>query len=158
MIQPSCHLAPARSMLPVLQRMAASGIPLGDVLDDPGYAQRVPGNWAVPLRAAGAQLIQALHPSDRGPHGTHAGAVISNGNLYCPMTPRPLLDLGPLARDATPEQTAAHDQQTAETARCKPCKVTASDADGYHRVICPAAIGILRFPLRPPSMSLTRQR
>ncbi len=116
MTQTSCHLDPARAMVPVLQRMAAAGIPLGDVLDDSGYAHRVPGNWAVPLRAAGAQLIQDLHPDDRGPHGTHAGAVISNGNLYCPMTPRPLLGLGPLARDATTEQTAAHDQQTAETA------------------------------------------
>jgi hypothetical protein len=158
MTQTSCHLDPARAMVPVLQRMAAGGIPLGDVLDDSGYAHRVPGNWAVPLRAAGAQLIQDLHPDDRGPHGTHAGAVISNGNLYCPMTPRPLLDLGPLARDATPGQTAAHDQQTAETARYKLGKITASDGDGYHRVMCPAAMGKLRCPLRPPSMSLTRQR
>ncbi len=158
MTQTSCHLDPARAMVPVLQRMAASGIPLGDVLDDSGYAHRVPGNWAVPLRAAGAQLIQDLHPSDRGPHGTHAGAVISNGNLYCPMTPRPLLDLGPLARDATPEQTAACDQQTAETARCKLGKITTSDNDGYHRVMCPAAMGKLRCPLRPGSMSLDYQR
>ena len=56
--------------------------------------------------AAGAQLVQDLHPHDRGPKGTHHGAVIANGNLYCPQTPRPLLELGPLARDATPEQAA----------------------------------------------------
>jgi hypothetical protein len=112
----------------------------------------------VPLRAAGAQLIQDLHPDDRGPHGTHAGAVISNGNLYCPATPRPLPGLGPLARDATPGQTAAHDQQTAETARCKLGKITSDDADGYHRVMCPAVMGKLRCPLRPPSMSLGYQR
>jgi hypothetical protein len=158
MTQTSCHLDPARAMVPVLERLAASGVPLGDVLDDSGYAHRVPGNWAVPLRAAGAQLIQDLHPGDRGPHGTHAGAVISNGSLYCPMTPRPLLSLGPLARDATPGQTAAHDQQTAETARYKLGKITSDDADGYHRVMCPAVMGKLRCPLRPPSMSLTRQR
>jgi hypothetical protein len=112
----SCRLDPAEAMVPVLQRMPADGIPLGDILDDSGYAHRVPGNWAVPLRAAGAQLIQDLHPHDRGPKGTHAGAVIANGNLYCPATPRPLLELGPLARDATGEQTAAHDHQSAETA------------------------------------------
>ncbi len=158
MTQTSCHLDPARAMVPVLQRMPAGGIPLGDVLDDSGYAHRVPGNWALPLRAAGAQLIQDLHPDDRGPRGTYAGATISNGNLYCPATPRPLLELGPLARDATPEQVTAHDCQTAETARYKLGKITASDADGYHRVMCPAAMGKLRCPLRPPSMSLTRQR
>jgi len=154
----TCHLDPARAFVPVLQRMPADGIPLGDILDDSGYAHRVPGNWAVPLRAAGAQLIQDLHPDDRGPKGTHAGAVISNGNLYCPATPRPLLELGPLARDATGEQAAAHDHQTAETARYKLGKITADDADGYHRVMCPAAMGKLRCPLRPGSMSLDYQR
>jgi hypothetical protein len=59
-----------------------------------------------------ASLIQDLHPDDRGPHGTHHGAIIANGTLYCPATPRPLLELGPLARNATPDQTTAHDQQT----------------------------------------------
>jgi hypothetical protein len=154
----SCRLDPPPAFIPVLRRLADSGVALGDVLDDSGYANRAPGNWAVPVRAAGAQLIQDLHPHDRGPKGTYAGATISNGNLYCPATPRPLLELGPLARDATPEQVTAHDQQTAETARYKLGKITASDPDGYHRVMCPAAMGKLRCPLRPASMSLTLQR
>jgi hypothetical protein len=154
----TCRLDPARAMVPVLQRLPENGIPLGDVLDDSGYAHRVPGNRAVPLRAAGAQLIQDLHPDDRGPHGTYHGAVISNGNLYCPATPRPLLELGPLARDATDEETTAHDYQAAETARYKLGKITTSDNDGYHRVMCPAAMGKIRCPLRPQSMSLDYQR
>jgi Glyoxalase-like domain len=58
--------------------------------------------------------------------GRADGAIISNGNLYCPATPQPLPGLGPLARDATPEETAAHDHQTAETARYKLGKITAS--------------------------------
>jgi hypothetical protein len=154
----SCHPGPAPAMVPVLERLPPSGVPLGDIPGDSGYAHRVPRNWAIPLRAAGAQLIQDLHPDDRGPHGTHAGATISNGNLYCPATPRPLLELGPLARDATGEETTAHDQQTAETARYKLGKITTGDADGYHRVMCPAAMGKLRCPLRPPSMTLDYQR
>jgi hypothetical protein len=154
----SCRLDPARAMIPVLERLAESGISLGDILDDSGYAHRTPQNWAVPLRQAGAQLIQDLHPHDRGPKGTYAGAVISNGSLYCPATPRPLLELGPLARDATPEQVTAHDHQTAETARYKLGKITADDSDGYHRVMCPAVMGKLRCPLRPGSMSLDYQR
>ena len=154
----SCHLDPARALVPVLQRLTAGGVPLGDVLADSGYAHRTADGWAIPLRAAGAALIQDLHPDDRGPRGTHHGAIIANGTLYCPATPRPLLGLGPLARDATPDQTAAHDQQTAETARCKPGKITSDDADGYHRVMCPAVLGKLRCPLRPRSMALDRQR
>ena len=112
----------------------------------------------LPLRAAGAQLVQDLHPHDRGPKGTHHGAIIANGNLYCPCTPRTLLELGPLARTATREQAADHDRQTTELARYKLGRLTADDADGYHRVQCPAATGKIRCPLRPASMRLDRDR
>jgi hypothetical protein len=154
----SCRHDPARALVPVLTAMPANGIPLGDILADSGYAHRDAGAWAVPLRQSGAQLVQDLHPLDRGPRGTHHGAIIANGNLYCPATPRPLLELGPLARDATPDQAAAHDQQTAETARYKLGKITTGDHDGYHRVMCPAAMGKIRCPLRPASMRLDRSR
>jgi hypothetical protein len=154
----SCHHDPARALIPVLTAMPADGIGLGDILADSGYAHRDAGAWAIPLRAAGAQLVQDLHPADRGPRGTHHGAIIANGNLYCPATPRTLLELAPLARDATPEQAAAHDRQTAETARHKLGRVTADDEDGYHRVMCPAAMGKIRCPLRPASMRLDRNR
>ena len=138
--------------------MPGHGITLGDILADSGYAHRDAGAWAIPLRAAGAQLIQDLHPHDRGPQGTHAGAIIANGNLYCPATPRPLLELGPLPRGATPEDTTAHDTQAAELARHKLGRITADDTDGYHRVTCPAATGKIRCPLRPGSMTRDRSR
>jgi hypothetical protein len=154
----SCHLDPARALVPVLARMPGHGIALGDILADSGYAHRDAGAWALPLRAAGAQLVQDLHPHDRGPQGTHAGAIIANGNLYCPATPRPLLELGPLPRNATPEDTATHDTQAGELARHKLGKITADDADGYHRVTCPAAAGKIRCPLRAGSMTRDRSR
>ena len=154
----SCALDPVRAFAKVLTSMPAAGIPLGDILDDSGYAHRDAEAWAIPLRQAGAQLVQDLHPSDRGPQGTHQGAIIANGNLYCPATPRTLLELGPLAPAATPDETAAHDQQTAELARHKLGPISADDADGYHRVMCPAVAGKIRCPLRPESMTLDRGR
>jgi hypothetical protein len=154
----SCHHDPARALVPVLTAMPQAGIPLGDILADSGYAHRDAGAWAIPLRRHGAQLVQDLHPLDRGPRGTHEGAIIANGNLYCPATPRTLLELGPQARGATPGQVSAHDQQTAETARYKLGRITSDDPDGYHRVQCPAAMGKIRCPLRPASMTLTRDR
>jgi len=154
----SCHHDPARALVPVLTAMPQAGIPLGDILADSGYAHRDAGAWAVPLRLAGAQLVQDLHPPGRGPRGTHHGAIIANGNLYCPATPRTLLELGPLARDATPGQASTHDQQSAELTRHKLGRITSDDADGYHRVACPAATGKIRCPLRPASMTLTRDR
>ncbi|MGO9081779.1 MAG: hypothetical protein ACLQDY_22510 [Streptosporangiaceae bacterium] len=154
----SCHADPVRALAPVLTRMPGNGIPLGDILADSGYAHRDADAWALPLRAAGAQLVQDLHPADRGPQGTCHGAIITNGNLYCPATPQPLLHLGPLPPAAIPEDTAAHDIRTAEFARHKLGRLTADDADGYHRVTCPAVMGKLRCPLRPASMTLDRSR
>ena len=154
----SCRHDPVRAFAPVLTAMPGQGIPLGDILADSGYAHRDAGAWAIPLRAAGAALVQDLHPHDRGPKGTHHGAVIANGNLYCPQTPRPLLELGPLARTATKEQAADHDRKTSELARYKLGRLTADDQDGYHRVQCPAAMGKIRCPLRPASMTLDRDR
>jgi hypothetical protein len=154
----SCHLDPVRALAAVLLAMPAAGTGLGDIIGDSGYAHRDAQAWAIPLRNAGAQLIQDLHPSDRGPHGTHHGAIIANGNLYCPQTPPALLQLGPLPPGATAEQTAAHNQQTTELARHKLSRHTADDADGYHRVTCPAATSKIRCPLRPGSMTLDRDR
>jgi hypothetical protein len=154
----SCRHDPVRAFAPVLTTMPAAGIPLSDILDDSGYAHRDADAWAIPLRAAGAQLVQDLHPSDRGPKGTHHGAIIANGNLYCPATLRTLLELGPLARTATSRQAADHDRQTAELARYKLGRITADDPDGYHRVQCPAAMSKIRCPLRPASMTLDRDR
>jgi hypothetical protein len=154
----SCHLDPARALAPVLTAMPAAGIPLADIIDDSGYAHRDAAAWAIPLRRAGAQLVQDLHPHDRGPQGTHHGAVIANGSLYCPATPKPLLELAPLPPGATPDTVAGHDQQTAELARHKLGRLTADDADGYHRVTCPATAGKIRCPRRPQSMTLPRDR
>jgi hypothetical protein len=154
----SCRHDPVPAAAGVLTAMPAAGIPLGDVLADSGYAHRVPGTWAVLLRRAGAQLVQDLHPHDRGPKGTHDGAIAGNGNLYCPAAPRPLLELGPLAPGAGKQQAADHDRKTAEFARYKLGLHAADDAGGYRRVQCPAAAGKVRCPLRPASMTLDRDR
>jgi hypothetical protein len=154
----SCDHDPVRQLAGTLLRMAQAGIRLGDIIDDSGYAHRDASAWAIPLRQAGASLVQDLHPHDRGPRGTHQGAIIANGNLYCPRTPKPLLELGPLPPGAPAEQAAAHDQQAAELARHKLGRHTADDSDGYHRVTCPATAGKIRCPLRPDSMKLDRDR
>ena len=137
----------------LVQAAQSGGLHLGDVLADSGYAHRVPEHFALPLRAAGANLVIDLHPQDRGPQGTHGGAICHNGNLYCPKTPTKLFELSPLARDASAEAVTAHDHTATELARYKLGRVSATDPDGYHRVGCPAVMGKVRCPLRPGSMT-----
>lgn len=149
---------PAAALVPVLTGMAACGIKPGDILADSGFSHRQPDTWANPLRSTGAQLVVDLHPQDRGPQGTHQGAIICNGNLYCPQTPRPLLQLIPLPPGASAAEAAAHDQQTAELSRYKLGLHAAEDAGGCRRLACPAAMGKIRCPLRPASMTLDRSR
>jgi hypothetical protein len=139
----TCATDPVPAFVPVLERLHASGPAIGDVLADSGYAHRNAANFALPLRALGARLVIDLHPHDRGEKGTFAGAIAANGNLYCPKTPTPLLQLAPIARDASPEKIGA---------------ISRDDEDGYHRVMCPAAMGKLRCPLRPESMTASHQR
>lgn len=153
-----CDHDPPPQIVAVLERMTAAGIVVSDLLADSGYAYRVPEHWALPVRKLGIDLIVDLHPSDRGPKGTHMGATTSNGNLYCPATPARLLKLSPLAPGATSQQTEAHDQQTGELAKYKLSPITGRDADGYHRVACPATTGKLRCPHRPASMTLPHDR
>jgi hypothetical protein len=154
----SCARDPARALVPVLEKMPANGIGLGDIIADSGYSHRVPAGWAIPLRRAGASLVQDLHPHDRGPRGTHHGAIICNGNLYCPQTPGTLLELAPLPPGASRDDITFHDARAAELSRHKFGRHTADDADGYHRAACPAATGKIRCPLRPESMKLSRSR
>ena len=115
----SCHVDPPPAFVGVLEAMAASGVAVGDVIVDAGYAHRVPEHWALPLRRIGAELVMDLHPSDRGLQGTFAGALCHNGNLYCPATPRPLFELSPLAKGAPRDTVHAHDARAAELAHYK---------------------------------------
>jgi hypothetical protein len=78
--------------------------------------------------------------------------------LYCPATPRELFELSPLARDASSDETARHDERCAELARYKLGRICVDDPDGYHRVACPALMRKVRCPLREASMMLDLTR
>jgi len=154
----SCRIDPVPGFVGVVTSSAANGVVVAEVLADCGYSYKVPEHFAFPLRAAGVHLVVDLHPNDRGQKGTFAGAIVANGNLYCPGTPVVLLSFSPLARGASAEETAAHDERAAELARYKLGPISAQDTDGYHRVGCPALMGKVRCPLRASSMALSNTR
>jgi hypothetical protein len=104
----SCRPGPPQAFVPVLQRMAASGVPLGDVPGDSGYAHRAPENWAVPLRAAGASLVQDLHPPRPRPQGhLRRGGHLQRQPVLA-ATPRPLRGGQPDGVLAEPEPGGHH--------------------------------------------------
>jgi hypothetical protein len=142
----------------MIERLHDHGIPLQELIVDSGYSYREPATFALPLRRLAIRLIMDLHPNDRGPKGTHHGAIITNGNLYCPATPPPLLKLAPLTPGASDQEILEHDQKCAELARHKLAPLTRPDPDGYRRVACPATTGKLRCPHRPASLTLPHDR
>ena len=154
----SCKHDPPEQIVPVIERMRKDAIPLGDLLADSGYSYRAPHTFAAPMRSAGAALIMDLHPNDRGMKSTHQGAILCNGNLYCPATPKALFELCPPAPAATGQELQTHDQKTEELSRYKLGALSARDTDGYHRAICPAAAGKTRCPHKPESMTLPHER
>jgi hypothetical protein len=154
----TCSLDPVPAFVAVLARLVDSGVALGDVLCDSGYAHRRAEHWALPIRRLGGRLVMDLHPHDRGTQGTFAGATCFNGALYCPSTPRRLFELQPLARGADHSETDAHDRRSAELAHYKLGRISADDHDGFHRVMCPAVMGKIRCPARPDSLTLAFDR
>ncbi len=85
----SCRLDPVPAFVPALADMAASGVALGDVLADSGYAHRVAEHWALPLRALGAEIVTDLHPADRGPGAPLPGPYVAMATCTARPHPRP---------------------------------------------------------------------
>ncbi len=150
----TCSVDPVPAFVPVLRNLRASGVVIGDILADSGYAHRIANNWALPLRIMGANIVTDLHPSDRGCQGTFGGAILFNGNLYCPATPQALFSIGPLPRQASHQDTVENDEKSTELANYKISPITSDDQDGYYRASCPATQGRVRCPLKEKSMTL----
>ncbi len=156
----SCRHDPVRAFTAVLTAMPAAGIGLGDILDDPGYAHRDADARAIPLRTAGAALVQDLHPHDRGPKGTRHGAICQRQPLLPGHAPPAAgtRAAGPHRHQLASRGPRPQDQRAGALADCKLGRRTADDQDGYHRVACPAVMAKTRCPLRPSSMTLDRGR
>ena len=60
-----------------------------------------PAALGIPAPPAAAPSSRTSTPTTAAPRAPTHGAVIANGNLYCPAAPRALLELGPLSRAAT---------------------------------------------------------
>ena len=138
----SCRHDPVRAFAPVLTALPGQQIPLGDILDDSGYAHRDAGAWAHPAPQppgrSSSRTCTRMTAAPRAPTTARSSATAT-----CTARARPARcwNSGPLARTATKEQAADHDRKTSELARHKLGRLTADDADGYHRVAVPRRHG-----------------
>ena len=92
-----------------------------------------------------------------GPRDLRRGHLLErqpllSGHTAITLRPRALGPGGQRVRDP------AHDERAAELARYKLGRLSTDDADGYHRVMCPAAMGKLRCPRRAGSLALSYDR
>ena len=145
--------------------MVTAGVEVGDVVC-PTAATRT-GSPSL-LRSQAGRLIGVVPrdgPEPARPAARTApllGAVISNGNLYCPKTP------ASSCSTARPAQKGERRQKRRRSHRTSPAHRRArqyklggrerrDDEDGYHRFAMPGGDRkVCRCPLRPDSMSLPR--
>jgi hypothetical protein len=109
---------------------------------------------AEPMKASDARV--AAPGEDQPPGTTHADHLVIDeiwGETYQREIPAPLTD-----DFLAGGETAAHDGRSAELARYKLGRISADDADGFHRVACPAVLGKVRCPKRTESMALSYER
>src|ERR1019366_7676598 len=126
-----CHAGPVRALTPVITRTPRNGIPPGGILAGSGYACRAADAPALPPPPPPAP--PAPDPRPRR-HHRHRQPLL-------PRPPRATAAPGAASprRHSRRHRRARHPHRRARgLADCKPGRLTADDADGYHRVTCPA--------------------
>lgn len=77
------------------------GLPLSELLIDRGYSQVAAKHLHAPLLELDVFVVQDSKKKQRGKKGTFKGAILINGESYCPTTPQRLHDLAVPPKNAT---------------------------------------------------------
>lgn len=128
--------------------------PVIELVADRGYSVASAGEWADPLRKLGIELVYDLKGDQIGQKGDANGAIEASGCFYCPMTPKPLLEIGAIPCVAPTADRIAHfnDVERRDQFACEP-HTAANRLTGDQRFVCPAVDDKLRCPLVPASMA-----
>lgn len=83
--------APRQQAMSAMANLVGSKAPRGFAVGDKLYMpQSKPETWQVPMRRLGYRLISDQVKGATGVQGHHDGAVLVDGNWYCPGMPEPL--------------------------------------------------------------------
>jgi hypothetical protein len=138
----------------VLSSVAARGHKTGWLGYDRAYTAALPGRFHLPARALGYSPVMDYRADQLGIQANSQGALLVEGTWYCPALPEPLITATADLRDKTISgETYAAQIAARGTYQLK--HKDGPDADGYHRLSCPAAgpRPALICPLRPASLA-----
>ena len=148
-LRPATFRTVAVGLEAVASAAAAQGR-LGDVLVDRDYSKSKHGrDFTLPVRAMGGRPVFDLTSYQLGGSGTVRGALVIDGQLFSPGTPKVLRYLTPPGVNAAAETVEAYRQQIARRAVYALPKHGAVKPSGAQTFTCPARAGRLACPLVP---------
>ncbi len=143
---------PGGNGIKVLRSISDRGYRPGYLGADRAYSTAVPENFHLPLKALGYSLVMDYKIDQLGRQANSGGALLVEGNWYCPNIPEPLIDatlefrMGKIKGDIYEKHIDAREKYLLR-------RKQGPDQDGYERYSCPA-IGDypkVTCPLRPSS-------
>ena len=153
----SCRHYPVRAFTPVLTAMPAAGIPLGDILDDSGYAHRDASAWAIPPGPPGRSSSRTSTPTT---------AAQGHPRRRDHQQRQPVLPPDTAAAARTWAARPHRHQRAGRGLGTQDQRAGPAQARPPHQRrpgrqpprAMPPAMGKIRCPLRPSSMTLDRDR
>ena len=140
----------------LLDSLAATGVPVTDLVVDRHYSYKKVERWADQLRARRINQHFDLRADEQGFRDVN-GTRLVGGCLHCPATPDRLGDIrrpGPGATDAEKQRFAA---LIAERERYALARDERPNASGRTRHTCPDVDGKVGCPLRPDSIPIAER-
>lgn len=129
---------PGRHAIEALAEVSASTDRRGLLAGDNAYVQARPESFAFPARALGYELVTDYKIDQLGTQGSYDGALLIDGQFYCPAMPRPLIEATlDFRRRNIDEETWRRRLRERRAYELRP-KAKQRD-DGSIRLMCPAA-------------------
>ena len=137
-----------------LADVRSRGWPAGCLGADRAYSQALPEHFHLPVRALGYSPVMDYKVTELGRQANSQGAVMVEGNFYCPAMPEELVSASS-DRRAGRVDDATYKARTSAREQWRLVRKQGPDQDGYERFACPAQEGHphLCCPLRPSAVT-----
>ncbi len=144
-----------RPSLGLLDRSAAMGFEVNEVLTDRHYSYKTPDRWYFELLDRGIRQHVDLHPKDQG-FRDYNGMKLAAGWMHCPCTPDRLGRIdGPSPTD-DPEVKQSFIEQIEERQQYAMRRVARLGPESNARWECPALDGRVGCPLREGTVEVAQ--